>query len=702
MQPTPSISNANWNNPPLFFFIDSNETYDMTRPPDSEIEKQIHALSEAIDYHDHRYHALDDPEISDAAYDQMVRELIAFEIRYPELKRPGSPTERVGAAPLEKFETVLHSLPMLSIDNAFTDGDVVDFHHRVIKNLETRDDVRYTAEPKMDGIAVELVYEEGVLTLASTRGDGENGEKITENVKTIPTVPLILSKKGPIEIPSLLEVRGEVIMGRKGFQKLNEERLKQGLPPFANPRNAAGGSLRQLDSRETRKRPLEIYIYGAGKVKGISFQTQGELLLSLKALGLRINPLIKTGVTLEEALSWRRELVGMRESLNYDIDGMVIKVDRIDSQKRLGETSKSPRWAIAYKFEAMQASTRIVDIEVQVGRTGALTPVACLQPVMISGVTVSRASLHNEDEIRKLDIRIGDQVVVKRAGDVIPKVVNVITSLRTGNETPFKMPENCPSCGEKTVREKDEAAVRCLNPSCPAQIKEGIVHFISKGAFDIDGMGEKLVDQLVETHRISDLSGIFSLDIETLATMDRMGEKSATNLLTAIEKSKTIAFSRFIYSLGIRFVGEHVSKVLVEHFEDVERLMAAETHALEVIGGVGSAVAESVRSFFTNEKNIGLVRRLQEKGVRILYEKKARSEELSGKTFVITGTLETLTRTEAKKKIEEKGGKVSGAVSAKTDFIIAGEAPGSKLDKGKKLGIPIVDEKTFLSMLQAM
>ncbi|MBU0993070.1 MAG: NAD-dependent DNA ligase LigA [Proteobacteria bacterium] len=667
---------------------------------DPEIIKRIIQLREALNRHNYRYYALDDPEISDAGYDRMMQELISLETDYPDLKDPGSPTSRVGSAPISSFDTVDHSIPMLSIENAFNDSDIMDFHKRIMKNLNIGNDIRYTAEPKMDGIAVELVYENGVLILGATRGDGERGERITENVKTIPTVPLTLQKKDRIRIPALLEVRGEVIMGHDGFKKLNEDRIRAALPPFANPRNAAGGSLRQLDSRETAKRPLEIFIYGAGKIEGMSFETQGELLDSLKSLGFRVNPLIRTGITVDEVLFWYRELVQKRETLAYDIDGMVVKVDQVAFQKTLGETSKSPRWAIAYKFEAVQESTRIVDIEVQVGRTGTLTPVARLEPVSIAGVTVSRASLHNEDEIQKLDVRVGDHVFVKRAGDVIPKVVKVIESRRTGNEIPFRMPENCPACGERVVRQANEAAVRCINMECPAQIKEGIKHFISKGAFDIDGMGDKLVDQMVEKGIIASVSDIFYLDQETVSDMDRMGEKSASNLVSAIAGSKTISFSRFIYSLGIRFAGEYVSKILSVEFDTLDHLINAGKEDLETIDGVGPVVAESVFVFFRQQKNIDLVRRIIESGVQIIHEPKREEGAFSGKTFVLTGTLETLARNDAKKLIEEKGGKVSGSVSKKTDYIVAGDSPGSKLDKGQKLGIPIIDEGTLIAMLQ--
>ena len=671
----------------------------VTIPP--ETIARVNELRERLHHHNYRYYALDDPEISDAEYDRMMQALIALESEYPQLKDDSSPTSRVGSAPLTGFETITHTLPMLSIDNAFNDNDVMEFHKRVLKNLKQAETtIRYTVEPKMDGIAVELVYEKGILKTASTRGDGINGERITENVKTIRTVPLALRADAPKIIPGYLEVRGEVIMGHKGFETLNQERMKEGLPPFANPRNAAGGALRQLDSRETAKRPLEIYIYGAGKVDGITFDTQGELLSSLETFGLRVNPLVRSDLTIEAALEWYRELVEKRHTLPYDIDGMVIKVDRIDFQTDLGRTSKSPKWAIAYKFEAVQESTQVVDIEVQVGRTGTLTPVAHLEPVNVGGVTVSRASLHNEDEIEKLDVRIGDHVFVKRAGDVIPKVVRVIASRRTGDEVPFVMPEHCPACGEKTVRQHNASAVKCVNMNCPAQLKEGIKHFVSKGAFDIDGLGDKLIDQMVEKGVVSSVADIFHIDRDLLENLERMGRKSADNLMHAIEKSKSISFSRFVYSLGIHFVGEHVAKLLASSFDTLENLARGEEDMIKSIDGVGPVVAESVTLFFSKQSNLDMIDRILKGGVQIFYAQEKPKGGLSGKSFVLTGTLDTLSRNAAKTMIEEKGGKVTGSVSKKTDYIVAGDAPGSKLEKGKKLGIPIIDETTLKQLLQ--
>ena len=670
-----------------------------TIPPETII--RVNQLRERLHHHNYRYYSLDDPEISDAEYDRMMQTLIALESEYPQLKDGSSPTSRVGSAPLSGFETITHTIPMLSIDNAFTDEQVMGFHQRVIKNLEVAEtDIRYTVEPKMDGIAVELIYEKGRLETASTRGDGINGERITENVKTIRTVPLALRADQEVIIPSYLEVRGEVIMGHKGFETLNEERMKEGLPPFANPRNAAGGALRQLDSGETAKRPLEIYIYGAGKVNGMTFDTQGELLSTFGALGLRVNPLVCSGLTIKESLAYYHDLVEKRHTLPYDIDGMVIKVDRIDFQTALGRTSKSPRWAIAYKFEAVQETTQVTAIEVQVGRTGTLTPVAHLAPVNVGGVTVSRASLHNEDEIEKLDVRIGDYVFVKRAGDVIPKVVRVIESRRTGGEVPFVMPECCPACGEKTIRQQDESAVRCVNMNCPAQLKEGIKHFVSKGAFDIEGLGDKLIDQMVEKQVVASVADIFHVDRDMLEVLERMGRKSSENLMRAIEKSKTISFSRFIYSLGIRFVGDHVARLLAASFDTLEDLIQAEKEKIESIDGVGEVISKSVKAFFNTQSNLDMVQRLIDGDVNIIYEREGPSRSLSGKTFVLTGTLPTLSRQACKTMIEEKGGRVTGSVSGKTDYIVAGDAPGSKLEKGKKLGIPIIDEDTLKKLLQ--
>jgi DNA ligase (NAD+) len=586
---------------------------------------------------------------------------------------------------------------MLSLDNAFDDGEVLDFDRRVKKLLKTESPVYYTAEPKLDGVAVELVYRNGILEAATTRGDGIIGEVITANVRTIRTVPLALQTPGPA--PELLEVRGEVFISREGFKRLNEDRLAEGQPLFANPRNAAAGSLRQLDSRITAARPLEVFCYGVGRMTGLAFRSQGDILEGLKSLGFRINPLIRSRIPLDQVLACYRELEKERDHLAYDIDGMVIKVDDLALQDTLGATSRSPRWAVAYKFKALQETTRVLNIEVQVGRTGSLTPVAHLKPVNVGGVTVSRATLHNEDEIRRKDIRIGDTVLVQRAGDVIPEVVKVIESRRIGSEQAFTMPSSCPVCGSAVVRETGEAATRCINAACPAQVKESIRHFAGKGRFDIDGLGEKLADQLVDAGHLRSYADLFGLTRQTLESLSRMGPKSAENLVSAIEKSKEIPFSRFLYALGIRHVGEHVAGILAGRFGSVEALFTATRAELESMEGIGPVVAESIADFFSNPENRNTIGQMIAAGVRISREKGPERETLKSKTFVITGTLEKYSRSEAKKRIEAAGGKVSNAVSGSTDYLVCGDSPGSKLDRARELGVAVIDEKTFMDLL---
>jgi DNA ligase (NAD+) len=657
----------------------------MPQNVNAQIMRQVETLRKALHRHNYRYYVLDDPEVSDAEYDRLMQELQLLEETHPEIASPDSPTARVGAPPLEKFDTVSHSIPMLSLDNGFTDENIMDFDGRVRRNLNVQNDVRYTAEPKMDGVAVELIYENGKLTTASTRGDGLTGELITTNVKTIRSVPLVMQKSDLRDLPPRLEIRGEVFIGHAAFQKLNEERLDQELPPFANPRNAAAGSLRQLDSTITAARPLEVFFYGVGIVAGLEFRSHWELLEALQAWGFRINPLIRPRILIKETLEYFQELNQQRHQLPYDIDGMVIKVDSIPLQLQLGATTRSPRWAIAYKFPAIQETTIVENIEVQVGRTGALTPVAHLKPVKVGGVTVSRATLHNQDEIIKKDIRIGDTVLVQRAGDVIPEVVKVILSKRTGGEKRFQMPQSCPVCGTSATRLEGEAAIRCINSVCPAQVKERIKHFASKGAFDIDGLGDKLVDQQLKS--------------EILADLDRMGAKSAENLIRAIEDSKDIRLARFLYALGIRHVGEHIAVLLADHFGDLEQLMGCPEEELTTIEGVGPVVAKSISKFFKQENNVASVQHILNSGIRIQIKSPPKEATLAGKVFVLTGSLESLARREAKEKIEALGGKLSTSVSRNTDFVVAGESPGSKLARAEELGGEVIDEAALLGLL---
>jgi len=662
--------------------------------------KKVEELRIALHRHNYRYYVLNDPEISDAEYDRAMQALIELETAHPDLASPDSPTCRVGAPPLSSFSTVEHSVPMLSLGNGFTDADIMEFDRRIKKNLDTDEEIVYTVEPKLDGVAVELVYENGRLVMASTRGDGVNGEVITSNVKTIRSVPLIVSGGGEaLNISSRLEVRGEVFIGLEEFKQLNQERLDQNLSPFANPRNAAAGSLRQLDSRVTAKRPLEIFIYGVGIVTDLVLESHWETLHILKGLGFRINPHVRPKISIKEVLEYYGELSEKRHQLPYDIDGMVIKVDSLPMQNSLGSTSRSPRWALAYKFEALQETTRITGIEVQVGRTGVLTPVAHLDPVNIGGAMVSRATLHNEDEIAKKDIRVGDKVLAQRAGDVIPEIVKVITSQRTGAEKKFTMPRMCPVCKSEVVRGQDEAAARCINIACPAQIKERIKHFASKGAFDIDGLGNKLVEQLVDTGLLFSYADIFYLDEDKLKNLERMGPKSAGNIISAVSNSKSISLGRFIYALGIRHVGEHVAGILARAFGDLNKLKKAAAQALEAVDGVGPVVAESIVKFFAQDENIKTIDRILNSGVEIIWESGKQEGVLGGKVFVLTGTLETLTREDAKKIIEEAGGKVSGSVSGKTDYLLAGTSPGSKLKRAKDLGVEIIDETAFKRLM---
>jgi len=667
---------------------------------DPGIIAKIEDLRKTLHHHNYRYYVLDDPEISDSEYDRLMQELIRLETTYPDLVSPDSPSARVGAPPLAKFDQIAHTLPMLSLDNGFADEDILEFDKRVQRYLNLQAEILYTAEPKMDGVAVELVYEDGKLLAASTRGDGVTGELITANVKTIGAVPILMRTDRSSVVPPLLEVRGEVYIGIEAFKNWNAERMDQDLPPFANPRNAAAGSLRQLDSKITASRPLEIFFYGVGVVEDYVFESHWELLQALKKWGFRINPLIRPRISIKGVLKYHRELSQQRHQLPYDIDGMVIKVDSLSLQQQLGATTRSPRWAVAYKFQAVQETTILENIEIQVGRTGVLTPVAHLKPVNVAGVTVSRATLHNEDEIGKKDVRIGDTVLVQRAGDVIPELVKVILSKRTGAEKKFSMPDRCPVCSAAVARIEGEAATRCINSSCSAQVKERIKHFASKGAFDIDGLGAKLIDQLVEKGLLTSFADLFKLDQETLAGLERMGDKSGENLIHAIEASKKISFARFLYALGIRHAGDHVAALLADQFESLEDLTSCPQQDLTDIDGVGPVVAESIANYFQQEKNLGTIQSILDSGVQIVFEAKRKPAKFDGKTFVLTGTLDGMPRRQAKDMITAAGGKVSGSVSRNTDFVVAGDSPGSKLKRAKDLGLAVIDEAGFKKLFE--
>ncbi|HRU45591.1 MAG TPA: NAD-dependent DNA ligase LigA [Candidatus Marinimicrobia bacterium] len=663
---------------------------DALREKAKELRRQIETAN-------YNYYVLDNPTISDAEYDRLMRELEQLEAAYPELRTPDSPTQRVGAQPLDEFKTVTHRVPMLSLDNAMDEGEIRDFAIRVQKSLPG-ETVQFVCEPKIDGLAVELVYENGVFISGSTRGDGITGEDITQNLKTIRSIPLRLMPNLPI--PTLLEVRGEVYMDKADFQRLNEQQLKEGKPLFANPRNSAAGSVRQLDPQITAKRPLKIFCYGLGSLEGYSFQTHHEFLEALIKWGFRVNPLIEIAKEFKELIAYYHKIESIRDSMPYDIDGVVYKVDSLAQQAKLGIKSRSPRWAIAGKFKAQQEVTQIIDIEASVGRTGAITPVAHLTPVQIGGVTVSHATLHNQDEIDRKDIRIGDWVVVQRAGDVIPQVVKVINERRTGNEKRYSIPANCPVCGTPVVREEDEAKHRCPNINCPAQIKASIEHFASKRAMNIEGLGEKLIEQLVDSGLIKNVADIYSLRKEQLLSLERMGEKSAQNLLDAIAASQNVSLARFIYALGIRNVGEHMAKVLAKAFGSLERLSQASEEELMAVEGVGPIVARSVRNFFNAESNRQTIEKLLSSGIRISSEQDYKQkEEIAGKTFVFTGTLANFTREEAQALVEKYGGKSASSVSKKTDYVVVGENAGSKAETARQLGVKILNEAEFLELI---
>lgn len=660
-------------------------------------QERIKELVDILNYHNHRYYVLDDPEISDAEYDRLLRELLALERQYPEFILSNSPTQRIGGQHSDAFAPVTHAVPMLSLDNALNEDEIAEFDARTRRALGSTNPLEYVCEPKLDGLAVELVYENGFLTAASTRGDGVMGENVTQNIRTIKSVPLNLLPTTS-RLPERLDVRGEVILANKEFVKLNQQRLEKGEPTFANPRNAAAGSLRQLDPAITASRPLDIYCYGIGQFSGINPATQWDVLHSLRAFGLKTNPLAQKVVGMQQVKAYHTKMLEERETLAYDIDGIVVKLNSLSLQQELGSKTKSPRWAIAYKFPARQEITQIHDIIAQVGRTGTLTPVAVMQPVNVGGVEVSRATLHNQDEIDRKDVRIGDWVVVQRAGDVIPEIVKVMVSKRTGQEKKYTLPIKCPVCGSDTIRLAGEAARRCINLACPAQVKERIYHFASKGAMDIDGLGSKLVDQLVETGLVVDVADIYDLTVEHVAGLERMAQKSAENLINAISKSKSRPPDRLLFALGIRFVGEHVARVLVRAFQNLATLAAASKEDLMAIHEIGPQVAESVVDFFASPRNRDVLKRLMERGVDMKPAADRAGTILENKTFVFTGTLQTLARQQAQRITEELGGRAASSVSKNTDYVVIGENPGAKATKATELGVTILTETEFRKM----
>ena len=666
-----------------------------------DIIKEIEALRKSLRHHNYRYHVLDDPEISDAEYDRLFNRLLSLEKQHPDLITPDSPTQRVGAKPQVTFSEVRHRQPMLSLENGFEDQAIHDFDARIKRYLGNDDTLDYTIEPKMDGLAVELVYEKGVLAVASTRGDGFVGENVTANIKTILTVPLTLyqPKDGP-PFPDLLEVRGEVYMEKEAFEKLNRRRLEKNLPPFANPRNAAAGSLRQLDPKITARRPLNMFCYGVGELSGSAFETHYHLMGTLQQWGLRVNrPHLKLCRGVGEVITLCHHLEETRDQFPFEIDGAVIKVNQLAMQARLGQKTRTPRWAIAYKFKPTQETTKILKIRVQVGRTGALTPVAHLEPVEVGGVMVKRATLHNQDEINKKDIRELDTVIVQRAGDVIPEVVKVIASQRTGVEKKFVMPARCPVCGSEVIKKEGEAVLRCPNPVCPAQVRASLKHFVSKGAMNIDGLGDKLVSQLIERGLVRESADLYGLRLEDLLQLDKVAEKSANNLIRSIENSKKTTLARFIYALGIRHVGEHVAALLADHFGSIEKIESASEDVLLSIEAIGPQIAESIISFFADEANKQNIRQLMTAGIVFETVTPPADTPFARKTFVITGKLDAMKRSEAKDRILRKGGRLASSIGPGTDYLIAGASPGSKLDKAKALNIAVLNEAQFLKLL---
>ncbi|MEC7981246.1 MAG: NAD-dependent DNA ligase LigA [Candidatus Neomarinimicrobiota bacterium] len=663
-----------------------------------DLENRIIELRRTINDHNYNYYVLDNPIISDIEYDTLLRELDTLETKRPDLITTDSPTQRVGAAPLEAFTSVEHSIPMLSLENAMNSDELIAYYDRTKKGLGEIGDIQFVAEPKLDGIGVELIYQDGALIRGLTRGDGTMGEDITQNIKTIRSIPLAL-RNDKRNFPNLLEVRGEVFMLKKDFQKLNMAREDNNEPLFANPRNAAAGSLRQLDPSITAKRPLSIFCYEAGNITGDTFSSHKDFLSALAEWGFPVNNEIALTNDVDQMLSYHKKLEDKRNNLPYEIDGTVFKVNNIDQRNILGTRSRSPRWAIAGKFKAIQVTSTVIDIVASIGRTGAITPVAKLRPVNVGGVIVTNATLHNQDEIDRKDIRIGDTVWVQRAGDVIPEVVKVVKDKRPLNANRYQLPKLCPSCDKEIIRPEGESVARCFNLLCSAQTKGRIKHFISKGGLDVDGFGEKLVDQLVDKELIHTFDDIFTLRFDDLVNLERMAEKSAHNILTSIEKSKKTTFARFVYALGIRNIGSHLSKVLEDHFQsDLEKFQSTTFEELENINEVGPIVADAIVRFWSDESNTAIVSNCIERGVEFMQRSNSLDKRFDNLSFVFTGTLKKLKRDDAKKIVESYGGRVSSSVSKKISYLVAGESAGSKLDKARDLGVKVVTELEFLDM----
>ncbi|MBE0415131.1 MAG: NAD-dependent DNA ligase LigA [Dehalococcoidia bacterium] len=658
-------------------------------------KKRIEELREQINYHNYRYYVLDSPEISDAEYDELMRELRRLEGEHPELITPESPTQRVGAAPVEAFGVVEHPVPLLSLANVFSYDELLAWHKRV-SNLVSGSEMDFVCELKLDGLAVALTYTDGRLTTGATRGDGYRGEDITQNLRTIRSIPLVVPK----DAPKKFEVRGEVYLSRTGFEKLNEERAQEGQPLFANPRNAAAGSVRQLDPRITAKRPLDIYIYALGYADpDLSGPTHWETMEYLKSLGFRISPYNAYAPTCRSAEEYYQRWVKERDSLEFEADGIVIKVNSFELQRQLGTVGHDPRWAVAYKFPSVQATTRLLDIGISVGRTGSLNPYAILEPVSVGGVTIKQAALHNEEDIRRKDIRIGDTVVVQRAGEVIPQVVGAVVSKRTGQERFFIMPSRCPACSGEVVKPEGEVMARCTNASCPAQIRELLTHFVSRGGMDIEGIGEKLAAALLEKGLVKDVADLYFLTADKLIGLERMAEKSTANVLNAIERSKDRPLSRVIFALGIRHVGGETAELLASHFDSMDRLAKASREELASVPKIGPKIADSIFAFFRQEANLRIIEKLRRAGVRLEGEAATR-RSLLGQEFVLTGRLESLRRGEAEARIKELGGTLGSSVTRKTTYLVVGADPGSKLEKAKGLGTRLLNEEELLRLLE--
>jgi len=660
-----------------------------------KISDTIKSLRKQINDHNYQYYVLDNPIISDGEYDKLLKELELIENKYPEYIIPESPTQRIGAQPIDSFGTVSHRITMMSLANAMSEDELKAFDERLKKKLNSSEEIEYVVEPKLDGLAVELIYEKGKFINGSTRGDGNTGEDITSNLKTINSIPLIL-RDDIVSLPDLVEVRGEVFIRKQDFEILNAKRTQANNQPFANARNAAAGSLRQLDPKITATRSLSIYCYQAGVVDGVNLNTHSEFLEKLKGWGLPVNPEIKIVKGIEKAIQFHKELEGARNEFPYEIDGSVIKVNSLPIRNKLGTRSRSPRWAIAGKFKAQQVTTVIKDIFPSVGRTGAVTPVARLEPVEVGGVTVTNATLHNQDEIDRKDIRIGDTVIIERSGDVIPKVIKVIQEKRTNDAKSYHLPDHCPECNNQLIRPQNEVVFRCSNFLCPAKIKGNIKHFVSKDALDMDGLGEKLIDQLVNEKIIKNVDDLFKINKNQLSNLDRMGDKSADNIVESINNSKLTTFSRFIYALGIRHVGEHTSKLLEDAFDgNFDLLLEASFEDLESIDEVGPIVAQSIIKFWNVDSNKQIANNCFEFGLKLERKNKKVDQILNGKTLVFTGSLEKFTRKVAKEMVVNKGGRVSNAISKNTNFLVAGPGSGAKLEKAKKLGINIINEDEF-------